>query len=88
MLKHVTPSQFMWVTYDQDGKVTRVAGGSYTLKGEEYAETAEYGIGADFDVIQGGTHTFRWKVEGNKWHHTGKLRNGLTVEEAWERVKK
>jgi hypothetical protein len=33
MLKHVTPTQFLWVTYDQDGKVFRSAGGYYTLKG-------------------------------------------------------
>src|SRR5258707_9387602 len=26
MLKHVTPTQFMWVTYDKDGKVTLAAG--------------------------------------------------------------
>ena len=88
MLKHVTPSQFMWVTYDKDGKVTRAAGGSYTLKGDEYAETPEYGIGSDFAVIKGGTHTFQWKVEGNKWLHTGKLSNGLTIDEVWERVEK
>src|SRR5262245_40170160 len=68
MLKHVTPSQFMWATYDQDGKVSRAAGGGYTLKGDEYAETPEYGLGRDFEVIKGGTHTFKWKVEGNRWH--------------------
>src|SRR5438093_11720308 len=31
-LKHVTPTQFMWTTYDKDGTVTRAAGGSYTMK--------------------------------------------------------
>src|SRR5262245_4059542 len=39
MLKHVTPTQFMWATYDQDGKVTRAAGGGYTLKDDMYEET-------------------------------------------------
>jgi hypothetical protein len=70
MLKHVTPSQFMWVTYDKDGKVTRAAGGSYTLKGDEYAETPEYGIGSDFAVIKGGTHTFQ--VKGRRQHVAAK----------------
>src|SRR5713101_10201562 len=37
-IKHVTPTQFMWATYDKDGKVTRAAGGSYTLKGDAYEE--------------------------------------------------
>jgi len=85
-LKHVTPAHFMWATYDSDGKVTRAAGGPYTLKGDTYEETPEYGLSADFDVIKGKAQTFKWKVEGNKWHHNGALSNGLTIEEVWERV--
>ena len=87
-VKHVTPTQFMWATYDKDGKVTRAAGGGYTLKGEVYEETPEYGIGSDFDLIKGKPQTFKWKVERNKWYHNGKLSNGMTIEEVWERVEK
>jgi hypothetical protein len=86
MLKHVTPTQFMWATYDKDGTVTRAAGGGYTLKGETYEETPEYGLSSDFDLIKGKAQTFTWKIDGNKWHHNGKLSNGLTIEEVWERV--
>jgi hypothetical protein len=85
-LKHVTPQQFMWASYDNDGTVTRAAGGGYTLKGETYEERPEYGISDDFDLIKGKPQTFTWRLEGNKWHHTGKLSNGLTIEEVWERV--
>lgn len=88
MVKHVTATQFMWASYEKDGKVTRAAGGYYTLKGEVYEETPEYGISSDFDLIKGKAQTFKWKVEGNKWHHNGKLSNGLTIEEVWERVEK
>lgn len=88
MVKHVTPTQFMWATYDADGKVMRAAGGGYTLKGEAYEETPEYGLSADFDLIKGKAQTFTWKVEGNKWLHNGKLSSGLTIEEVWERVEK
>jgi hypothetical protein len=88
MLKHVTPTQFMWVSYDKDGTVTRAAGGDYTLKGEVYEETPAYGISSDFDLIKGKAHTFTWKVEGKKWYHNGKLSNGLTIDEVWERVEK
>jgi hypothetical protein len=85
-IKHVTPSQFMWASYDKDGKVTRAAGGSYSVRGENYEEIPEYGISSDFDLIKGNAQTFKWKVEGNKWHHNGKLSNGLTIEEVWERI--
>jgi hypothetical protein len=87
-LKHVTPTQFMWATYDADGKVTRAAGGGYTLAGEDYEETPEYGLSQDFEVIRGKPQSFRCKVEGSRWHHEGKLSNGLTIDEVWERVER
>lgn len=85
-LKHVTPTQFMWASYDKDGVIARAAGGRYTIKGDVYEEVPEYGISSDFDIIKGKTQTFTWRVEGNKWFHTGKLSNGLTIDEVWERV--
>ena len=85
-LKHVTPSQFMWASYGADGTVTRAAGGRYTLKGDVYEETPEYGLSGDFDAIKGKAQTFKCVIDGDKWHHDGKLSNGLTIEEVWERV--
>jgi hypothetical protein len=38
--------------------------------------------------IKGKAQTFKWKVEGNRWHHTGKLDKGPTIDEVWERVEK
>ena len=88
MVKHVTPTQFMWATYDADGQVTRAAGGGYTLTGEAYVETPEYGLSEDFEIIRGKPQSFRCKIDGSKWHHDGKLSNGLTINEVWERVEK
>jgi hypothetical protein len=87
-VKHVTPTQFMWATYDADGSVTRTAGGTYTLKGDAYEETSLYGVNAGLGLKKDNVHTFRWKIDGNKWHHTGKLAAGLTIEEVWERDEK
>jgi len=87
-VKHVTPTQFMWATYDRAGIVTRAAGGSYTLQGETYEETPEYGISADFDVVKGKAQTFTWRIKGSKWYHDGKLSNGQTIEEVWERAER
>jgi hypothetical protein len=85
-IKHVTPAQFAWLTYGTDGSVTRAAGGGYTLKGEAYEETPEYGISSDFDELKGKAQTFACRIEGNKWYLKGSLSNGLTIEEVWERV--
>src|SRR5262249_52783651 len=87
-IKQVTPTQFMWATHDKDGKATRGAGGGEQHQGEVYEEARAYGIGASFDVVKGKAHTFKWKVDGNKWYHDGKLSNGLTIEEVWERDEK
>jgi hypothetical protein len=87
-VKHITPTHFMWVSYDAEGKMTRAAGGSYTLKGEEYEEKPEYGLSGDFEIIKGKVHSFKCKVDGNKWHHDGQLSTDLTIEEVWERVEK
>jgi hypothetical protein len=87
-LKHVTPNQFIWVSHDENGKISRAAGGRYTIKGDTYEEVPEYGLSEDFDVIKGKAQVFKWKVDGNKWLHNGKLSNGLTIEEVWERVVK
>jgi len=88
MLKHVTPAQFMWAMYGKDGKVTRALGGTYTLKGDEYVEIPEYGVGSVLDLLKGKPQVFTCKVEGNKWYHTGKISDGTTIEEVWERVEK
>src|SRR3954468_24922250 len=63
-LKHVTPTQFMWANYDSEGKVGVALGGSYTLKGDEYVEVPEYGVGRILESLKGKPQTFKWKVEG------------------------
>jgi hypothetical protein len=89
VLKHVTPAQFIWVRYDKDGNIKHAMGGGFTLKGEDYEETTEYGTSSgDFTAMKGKVHTFKLKVDGNKLHQTGKLSGGLTIEEVWERVEK
>ena len=52
-LKHVTPTQFMWASYDKDGKVWRTAGGGYTIQGTVYEETPEYGMSYGLQDHQG-----------------------------------
>src|SRR5205823_3969349 len=72
-LKHVTPTQFMWAICDGEGKVGTTLGGSYTLKGNAYTEVPEYGTGSVLEQLKGKPQVFTWRVEGNKWYHTGKL---------------
>jgi len=84
--KHVTQAHFMLAAIDKDGIVRAAIGGPYTLKGEKYEETPEYGLSEVFTNIKGKPQSFVCKVEGNKWYHNGTVSNGLTIEEVWERV--
>ena len=86
--KHVTPGGFIWESHEKDtGKMFRAAGGSYTLKSDSYTEKIEYGLGDDFETIKKSSPSFKCRIEGDKWFHTGELANGLKIEEVWERVK-
>jgi hypothetical protein len=87
-LKHITTTQFMWASYDKDGKVDAALGGPYTLKADKYEETPEYGIGDVLELLKGKPQSFECKVEANKLYQNGKLSSGLTLEEVWERVEK
>jgi hypothetical protein len=87
-LKHITPGNFMWVSYAPDtGEVTRSAGGTYTFEGEKYVETPRYGISEDFDAVKDKPNTFTIKIDGDTLHQNGELSTGLKLEEVWERVK-
>jgi hypothetical protein len=87
-VKHITPTHYMWVTYDKDGQVTRTGGGPYKFKDGVMESTPEYGFGSDFQTIKGQRQSYKCKVEGNKWYQTGTLSTGQTLEEIWERVEK
>jgi hypothetical protein len=43
-------------------------------------------MGSGFATIRDKEHSFRWRVEGNKWYLNGQLANGVKIEEVWERV--
>jgi hypothetical protein len=88
-LKHITPTSFLWLSYDPETKeISRSSGGTYTLQGDRYEETPQYGLGADAAATRGKVQSFTLKIEGDKWHQVGTLSNGVKIDEVWERCKK
>jgi hypothetical protein len=86
--KHVTPAGFTWLSYHKDsGEVFRAAGGTYTLEGDKYTEKIEYGMSSDYKAVKNASHTFKCRIDGDTWHHTGELANGVKLDEEWTRVK-
>jgi hypothetical protein len=85
--KQVTPAGFTWLSFKKDTKIVyRAGGGTWTLDGNTYAEKINYGMGDDFEVVRNTTASFQCKVDGDRWYSKGKLVNGTTVDEVWQRI--
>ena len=53
MLKHITPTQFMWVTYDADGNVTRAASVLGMHRQSLQHKLRELGLGRRYVAVGG-----------------------------------
>lgn len=85
-IKLFTENHFTWVHIDPiTKKVFGAAGGTYTLDGNTYTESIDYGLG--MDRYLGKTHTYTIKVEGDMFFLSGYLADSLKIEEIWQRVK-
>jgi hypothetical protein len=85
VLKHVTPTDFVFVYYTTQGLITVAGGGRYTYDGTRYAESVEYGVGEGMAPYIGKTQQFTLRIEGARWYQSGTETDGTTVEEVWER---
>ncbi len=91
-LKIITPTHFMWITYEPDKanpgrKVFGGAGGGrYTLNGIKYVETLEYASWAGYES---NITDFSLRVEGDKMYQMGAVSNQegekTIIEEEWQR---
>lgn len=85
-IKFITEKSFCWVSYNANTKkLTSSAGGSYTLEGDQYTESIEYGL--NMDSYLGTKSTFTIKIEGDMMFISGSLSSGQRIEEIWHRVK-
>ena len=85
-IKLITQTHFTWVEFDADTKkVSGAAGGAYSLSGNDYTESIDFGFG--MDRYLGEKHAFKIRVEGDKLSLSGSLADGLKIEEVWRRVR-
>jgi hypothetical protein len=87
ILKHVTPTDFIFVYYDERGLITVAGGGPYKLSGNRYEETVKYGRGEGVGPLIGKTQVFSLRIDGDRWYHGGRESDGTVIEEVWERVR-
>ena len=87
ILKHVTPTDFIFVYYNDRGLITVAGGGQYRRDGTRYEEAIKYGFGEGMAPLIGTTQVFTLRIEGGRWYQAGKETDGTVVEEVWERVR-
>ena len=82
-IKLITETHFTWIEFDATSKKVRsTAGGAYSLSGNTYTESIDFGLG--MDTYLGQKHTFTIRVEGDKFFLSGSLADGLKIEEVWQ----
>jgi hypothetical protein len=85
-IKLITEDRFLWVTYDAaTKKILESAGGAYTLNGENYIESIDYGY--NMEGYLGTKSNFKIKVEDGMFYMSGVLSDGYKIEEIWQKVK-
>ena len=85
-VKLITENRFLWVTYDAaTKKILESAGGAYTLSGENYIESIDYGY--NMEGYLGTKSNFKIKVEDGMFYLSGVLSDGYKIEEIWQKVK-
>ncbi|HPR74347.1 MAG TPA: hypothetical protein PLX41_11880 [Bacteroidales bacterium] len=85
-IKYITDTHFIWVQINNDsGVVNSSAGGTYTIDGNKYTESIDFGLGMK---NQSGTKpVYNVIIEGDVLFLSGELTEGFIIEEIWERVK-
>jgi hypothetical protein len=84
-IKLITEDSFCWSNIDGSGKISSSAGGKYTLEGDQYTESIDYGF--NMDLYLGTKSVFTIMLEGDLLFISGKLSTGQKIEQVWHRVK-
>jgi hypothetical protein len=82
-LKFFTGKHWIVANFDDNGQVQYSHGGTYTLDGDQYAETIKFAGGQTAALI-GQTFKFKITVEGDKYTQIGV---GNNYDEVWRRAK-
>ncbi|HVK49570.1 MAG TPA: hypothetical protein VM488_17030 [Pseudobacter sp.] len=83
-LKILSGTRFQWAAINTDTKeFFGTGGGSYTFADGKYTENIEF-FSRDNSRV-GASLSFNGKVEGKRWHHSGKSSKGDPISEIWSR---
>jgi len=74
-LKHITPTHFVWLSFDTETEtLNATGGGTYTYNGNMYTENIEFFYPTASSLL-GMSIPFEVKFKDDLWHHTGYIQN-------------
>jgi hypothetical protein len=83
-LKILSGTRFQWAAINTDTKeFFGTGGGTYTFKDGKYTENIEF-FSRDNSRV-GASLSFDGKVDGKRWHHSGRSSKGDPIAEIWTR---
>lgn len=83
-IKMITGSRFQWAAFDPESKrFSGTGGGRVTLEDGKYTEHIEF-FSRNSDRV-GASLTFNYKVDGDRWIHSGNSSSGNPIKEIWTR---
>lgn len=83
-LKILSGTRFQWAAINTDTKeFFGTGGGTYTFNNGQYTESIEF-FSRDNSRV-GASLSFTGKVDGKRWHHSGKSSKGDPIAEIWSR---
>lgn len=85
-IKLITDTHFIWITIDTaTGRISEAAGGRYTVNGNAYTESIDYGY--NMETYIGTKCTYNIKIEEDILFLSGDLGRFGKIEEIWRRIK-
>lgn len=83
-VKILTGSRFQWVAINTDtGEFFGTGGGTYTFQDGVYTEKIDF-FSRDNSRV-GAALSFKGKVDGNSWDHSGLSSKGEPIHEVWQK---
>src|SRR5579883_2883189 len=82
-LKFITPTHFIWVTYDREMQTQiGMAGGTWSLKEGVYRERIEF-TSDEVRGQRGKEFSFTARINDGKWLHQSLPNTGIVIDEVW-----
>ena len=81
-IKMISGTRFQWAAFNSETKqFSGTGGGTVILENGKYNEHIEF-FSRNPDRV-GADLSFDFKVDGNKWDHSGKSSTGSPIREIW-----